>query len=228
MSFDKKLVIDSFEAVKPHADEMVEHFYSTLFSNHPEARGLFTSVDMKAQRKALVASLAHSVENLNDEEHLTRYLLSLGERHVRYGVEEEHYAWVGEALVATLAYFFDENWTPEAEAAWVGCYTLMADVMKKGMKQSQPAFELISENETAEVLPFADMVRNHVKDLFKKALLEEMNGELMDFARQQAKEVLRTAIRKEIESEIGKSSSEERTRKKSKSNGRALGNGKSA
>lgn len=202
MSLNKNLIVESFDAVKPHADDVVAYFYDTLFANHPEAKGLFKSVDMEEQKKALIGALVHCVDNINDEGHLTKYLKSLGGRHVRYGVEEGHYAWVGEALLQTFEYFFDESWTAEIEDAWTQLYTFMSDTMKLGAKEQQPeTFELVEE----EPLPagtLTDIAKEHAQTMFKKALMEELNGPLMDIARAEVRNLLKKTLEREVEIEL--------------------------
>ena len=222
MSLNKNLIVESFEAVKPHADDVVSYFYETLFSNHPEAKGLFKNVDMAAQKKALVASLAHCVENIHDEGHLSRYLKSMGERHVRYGVQEGHYAWVGEALIQTFQYFFDESWTSELEESWIQLYTLMSDLMKLGAKEHPPeSIEIVNDS---EAFSLTDIAREHAKGLFKKALLEELNGPLMDIARSEVRAILRKTLEMEVAAELAKidgGSDVSKNLPNSRSNGRA-------
>ena len=55
----------------------------------------------------------------------------LGRRHVGYGVKDEHYDTVGQALLWTLATGLGDAFTPETEQAWTEAYTLLATVMKQ-------------------------------------------------------------------------------------------------
>ena len=62
---------------------------------------LFRHTDMKKQRKLLVQTLAVVVANIGRLEEVIPALLALGRRHAGYGVEVEHYATVGTALIWT-------------------------------------------------------------------------------------------------------------------------------
>ena len=56
---------------------------------------------------------------------------ALGRRHAGYGVTDEHYETVGEALLWTLHQGLGEDFTPNVAAAWATAYALLADVMKQ-------------------------------------------------------------------------------------------------
>ena len=52
------------------------------------------------------------------------------QRHVAYGVREEHYDTVGAALLWTLEQGLGDAWTVELATAWATAYTLLATTMK--------------------------------------------------------------------------------------------------
>ena len=56
-------------------------------------------------------------------------------RHAGYGVQEAHYATVGEALVWTLARGLGASFTPETQAAWVATYEALAGAMQRGAQR---------------------------------------------------------------------------------------------
>lgn len=56
-------------------------------------------------------------------------LRALARRHVGYGVQDEHYATVGEALIETLAAYFGRRFTPELRDPWLAAFTLVSSVM---------------------------------------------------------------------------------------------------
>ena len=124
------LIQTSFKAVAPSADLAAEVFYSRLFELDPSLRRLFRA-DMKEQGKKLMQTLALVVANLRNLDQIVPAVQKLGERHAGYGVEEEHYATVGAALLWTLEKCLGETFTKEAKAAWAAAYTLLADVMKQ-------------------------------------------------------------------------------------------------
>ncbi|MEH2045751.1 hypothetical protein [Nostoc sp.] len=62
MSLNVELLEQSFEKVKPRADEFAASFYDNLFQAHPEMKPLFAKTDMKNQEKKLLSSLVLVVE----------------------------------------------------------------------------------------------------------------------------------------------------------------------
>ena len=66
-------------------------------------------------------------------------LHGLGRRHRGYGVEDRHYATVGEALIWTLGQGLGPAFTDEARDAWLAAYTLLAGVMQAGAAQANAA-----------------------------------------------------------------------------------------
>jgi hemoglobin-like flavoprotein len=129
------LVEQSFERLVPIADIVAKLFYARLFEIAPELRGtLFGQVDMAAQRKKLIVVLALSVKWLRHPDTLLSVLSDLGRRHVRYGVLDEHYDTMGQALLWTVERTVGGTFTPEVREAWRSVYALVADTMKAGAR----------------------------------------------------------------------------------------------
>jgi len=191
MNFE--LVKESFNAVKPIADEFLGHFYKTLFKNHPEAEPLFANTAMKMQKQKLAGSLIHVIEFFDEPEHLSQYLQDMGGRHLNYGAEEEHYDWVGEALIETFRYYFGENWTPEAETSWGELYGYMATEMKEGMRAANTGRVIEMHTEKREPT-LEELAREHARAMLQQILDEEINSELKALAAEKIREVLKKAI----------------------------------
>jgi hemoglobin-like flavoprotein len=124
-----ELVQSSFDLVLPLADEAAAAFYSRLFKLDPSLRRLFTG-DMRQQGKKLMDMIATVVRNLDKLDRIIPSARALGQRHLAYGVREEHYDIVGAALLWTLEQALGEAWTAELACAWVTAYTLLARTMK--------------------------------------------------------------------------------------------------
>ena len=131
-----ELLETSFEKIKPKADEFVSSFYENLFSANPEAKPLFSSTDMAAQKKKLLGSLVLVVENLRKPDRLTEALKGLGARHVKYGALPEHYPLVGNALLTTFEQYLGADWTEEVKQAWVKAYGVITELMLEGADYS--------------------------------------------------------------------------------------------
>lgn len=168
MSLDPQVIRDSFEKVKPIANEAVSYFYEKLFADHPGVTPLFQNADMDLQKKALINSLVFIVDHIEEAEKLTDYLESLGQRHIAYGAEEELYEPVGATLLATFAHFFKDDWTEELQEQWTIAYSVIYKTMLNGakkaeaeeIKSSEPKSELrlVTQEEDDEV----EMEESHV------------------------------------------------------------------
>ena len=142
MSLQIELLERSFEEIKPHANEFVNSFYENLFTATPEAKPLFDTTDMEAQKKKLLNSLVLVVENLRNPEALGGALRGLGARHVKYGALPEHYPLVGSALLTTFGQYLKEDWTPEVKQAWVDAYGAISEIMLDGADYSEAEIAL--------------------------------------------------------------------------------------
>lgn len=111
MALDIELLEQSFERIKPRADEFAASFYENLFIAHPEVKPLFATTDMAKQQKKLLNALVLVVESLRNPEALGEVLLALGARHVGYGAISKHYGPVGEALLMTFEQYLQQDWT---------------------------------------------------------------------------------------------------------------------
>lgn len=125
---DRIRVQDTFEAVKPIADQAAALFYGRLFEIAPEMKPMFKG-DMEEQGRKLMKMLAIAVAGLNDLGMLVPALQKLGQGHVAYGVRPEHYSPVGEALLWTLEQGLGDAFTPEVKDSWIKVYGILSDTM---------------------------------------------------------------------------------------------------
>jgi len=70
---------------------------------------------------------------------LVPLLQNLGRRHTRYGVRDEHYDTVGEALLWTLNKGLGKAFTAPVKKAWTEAYVLVATVMKEAAQAHEQA-----------------------------------------------------------------------------------------
>ncbi|HSN70111.1 MAG TPA: pentapeptide repeat-containing protein, partial [Steroidobacteraceae bacterium] len=106
----------------------VESFYRRLFELAPEIRPLFRD-DLPSQSRKFLESLKLIVAGLESPERHIAVLQRLGTRHATYGVQERHYAAVGDALLGMLAETLGREFTPEVANAWRRTYEMIASVM---------------------------------------------------------------------------------------------------
>jgi nitric oxide dioxygenase len=128
------LVQDSFALIVPRRAEASAMFYNRLFAMAPETRLLFKG-DLSEQGRKLMQVLATIVRNLDDLGPLLDSVDYLAQRHVGYGVRDDHYAIVGQALIETLGECLGNSFTPETERAWGYAYTILSGRMIRAAVQ---------------------------------------------------------------------------------------------
>ncbi|HVZ66022.1 MAG TPA: globin family protein [Lacunisphaera sp.] len=127
------LIKSSFAKVAPIAEQAAAIFYARLFELNPSLRAMFHG-DIAEQGRKLMQTLALAVAGLDRLETLVPAVRQLGLRHAGYGVRDEHYETVGEALLWTLAKGLGPEFTDEMQAAWAKVYWLLAETMKAGAR----------------------------------------------------------------------------------------------
>jgi hemoglobin-like flavoprotein len=135
-----ELVQSSFQHVLPIADVAGLLFYERIFTMAPEARALFGD-DIALQASRTMAAVKTAVNGLDNLDQIAPFLVRLGARHVRYGVQPEHFDLVGGALLWTLEQGLGDAFTPEVHEAWSAAFGLIARAMLIGMEQAGAKLE---------------------------------------------------------------------------------------
>ncbi|MEG3841044.1 globin family protein [Microcoleus sp. herbarium14] len=143
MSLNVELLEQSFEQIKPRANDFVASFYENLFAAHPEVKPLFAHTNMVEQRKHLIAALVLVIQNLRKPEVLGKALKTLGAKHVGYGTIPQHYPAVGEALLTTFEQYLQQDWTIEVKQAWVDALTAITALMLNGAEEDYAPLETL-------------------------------------------------------------------------------------
>jgi len=131
----------TFAQAVTQKDEVGRSFYDRLFEIAPEVKPLFKG-DMEAQQRKLMDTLALAVGMMRDIPTLVSTLEALAHRHVAYGVRDEHYGKVGEALLWALQQTLGQAFTPHAREAWTALYAAIAQIMRNaaaGRPNTRPA-----------------------------------------------------------------------------------------
>ena len=123
------LVQDTFDKIRPISEKAAKLFYNRLFELDPSLKSLFKG-DMKTQGKMLMQMLDYAVTGLDRLDTIVLAIQNLGIRHAGYGVKDEYYETVGEALLWTLEQGLGKDFTPDVKDAWVEAYKLLSDIMK--------------------------------------------------------------------------------------------------
>ena len=129
------LIKTSWEKVLPIAETAAELFYGKLFELDADLKPLFKG-DMKEQGAKLMKMINTVVNSLDKLDTIVPAVQSLGERHVGYGVTDEHYDTVAAALLWTLGQGLGDAFTDEVEEAWTAAYVILATTMKEAAKNA--------------------------------------------------------------------------------------------
>ena len=191
MAIDVNVIRNSFELAKPVATQIVDRFYENLFLDFPDARPIFENIDMAKQKSALLNALVTSVDNLENSTVLSKFLTALGERHLKYGVQEIHYDLVGQTLLKTFGQFLGPAWTIDLERQWAEVYGVIAETMKSAARAVQ----------SGNVRPIAREKSSHSapnpRQLFEIAI-PELTPDVKVTIRQSVKDAVRNLIIDEV------------------------------
>jgi hemoglobin-like flavoprotein len=139
----RQLVTESWKSLAPNGAMVGAIFYRRLFEIDPTLRPLFARVPMDDQIHKLVTMLDLVVHWLDLPERLVPVLKQLGERHTKYGVQDEHYTKVGTALLGTLEEGLGDKFTPELRSAWTEAFLLISSLMRRGAAKISGAFPAV-------------------------------------------------------------------------------------
>ena len=129
-----ELIQKSWEQVLPIKLQAAELFYNRLFELDPSLKPMFKG-DIKEQGDKLMMTLSVAINSLTRLETLIPVLENMAIRHLDYGVKEDHYATVGQALIDTLKQAFGDAFTEELQTAWLTMYNTVATVMIAATKK---------------------------------------------------------------------------------------------
>jgi hemoglobin-like flavoprotein len=127
----KQIISESFPLIREIAVPVTLLFYGRLFDLDPSLRRLF-KIGMKEQSKKLFAMLDAIVEGIDDWERIVPVLRELGQRHVAYGVKEQHYDTLCSALVWAFGQALQLGFDDEVRAAWTTVIRAVNEQMKIG------------------------------------------------------------------------------------------------
>ena len=127
----KQIIRETFPLIREIAIPVSLLFYGRLFDLDPSLRRLF-KIDLKEQSKKLVAMLDALVEGIDDWEKIVPVLRELGQRHVGYGVKQQHYDTVCSALVWAFGQALQPGFDEEVRTAWTAVIQAVNEQMKIG------------------------------------------------------------------------------------------------
>ena len=127
----KQIIRETFPLIREVAIPVSLLFYGRLFDMDPSLRRLF-KIDLKEQSKKLVAMLDALVEGIDDWEKIVPVLRELGQRHMGYGVKEQHYDTVCSALVWAFGQALQPGFDEEVRTAWTAVIQAVNEQMRIG------------------------------------------------------------------------------------------------
>jgi nitric oxide dioxygenase len=134
-NYQIELVQSSFKQVAAMPETVAELFYGRLFEIAPAVRALFAHSDMKQQGRKLMQMISTAVNSLKNIGAIVPAVKQLGARHVMYGVTNEMYDVVGQALLWTLEQGLGNAFTEEVKDAWTAVYVLLAETAIAGANE---------------------------------------------------------------------------------------------
>lgn len=130
-----KAIQKSFRLVAEHSDVAASVFYNRLFEIEPDLRGMFPS-DLTEQKQKLMKTLGVAVAGLERFSDLELVLKQLGKKHADYGVREEYYPIVGEALLWTLKNLLSAiDFDDQTEEAWIEMFEMISATMIRAARK---------------------------------------------------------------------------------------------
>ena len=102
-----------------------------LWCENPKALSVFFWLKMTVQSQITINATSSQSDNAKNIIIIGSgpVVEKLAIRHVSYGVEDEHYATVGAALIKTLSQGLGEAFTEDVKAAWLTAYGVLSSTM---------------------------------------------------------------------------------------------------
>ena len=111
-------------------DRFANIFYDKVFEMAPGVRSLFRN-NMTDQGRLLTHMLGGIVYSLSRPEHLRSGLKRLGENHVNYGVREDHYPIIKEAMLYAIGESMGDRRTEKTLDAWNAALDYVINAMQR-------------------------------------------------------------------------------------------------
>ncbi|MDJ0718372.1 MAG: globin domain-containing protein [Prochloraceae cyanobacterium] len=131
------IIENSFAPIKSKFPAFAATFYELLFQENPQIKPLFAESNSLAQYEKLIDSLLSIIDNLRDSSVLINVVKKMGKTNTSYGLLPEHYPLVGKALLKSLKFYLESQWTSEVQTAWIEAYNLITSLMIQGVKQKE-------------------------------------------------------------------------------------------
>jgi hemoglobin-like flavoprotein len=125
----RRLVRQSFDALREQAEPFALLFYGRLFELDSSARRLFHN-DLVLQSRKLLETLAIVADSLDRFDSIRPRLADLGRQHAGYGVRPDQYDTVSAALMWAIGQALGPDFDPPTREAWRVVLADICDAMK--------------------------------------------------------------------------------------------------
>ena len=169
MSINKELIKQSYALAEPHLSTIIDEFYTNLFNDYP-AEELFKNTNIEHQKTLLSSALNQIIKDIDNTTSLSIFLKNMGARHTKYGVEEEHYDWVGASLLKAFAEVLGDVWTDELNEQWALIYNFIAGSMIEGARDK---LDENAEKEMISVEPTTSIVIDATEEKIDECEIDE-------------------------------------------------------
>jgi len=122
----KMLIRRSFSRAACCHPKIAQCFFDRLFALDPAVEPLFPS-DFNSHERKLMPMLALLISTLDQPDRFAELARKLTERHLRYGVQPQHYRAGREALLWALEQNLGRQFTPPVREAWLAFYDALLD-----------------------------------------------------------------------------------------------------
>lgn len=128
---EKDLITRTYIKINAERHRAAMLFYHRFLELAPDARPLFASSDMYEQGRVFMNMLDRMVRSIYLSADLNHELDALGQRHIRYGVKNEHFDKMEDALIWTIEQLLGDTATLEITELWRKVYRLMAETVNQ-------------------------------------------------------------------------------------------------
>jgi nitric oxide dioxygenase len=117
--------------LKARGEEVTQHFYRIMLSEHPELKAFFNEAHQAqgTQARALAAAVLAYANHIDRLEALAPALPRIVQKHVSLGVRPDHYPIVGDCLLRAIRDVLGELATDDIIAAWGEAYGALARLL---------------------------------------------------------------------------------------------------
>ncbi|WP_417353413.1 NO-inducible flavohemoprotein [Flavobacterium alkalisoli] len=127
----KETILATVPVLRENGVVLTKHFYNRMLTNHPELKNIFNlgNQNNEKQQTALAMAVLAYAENIANPGVLMPVIDMIGHKHTSLDIKPEHYAIVGENLIATISEVLQEAATDDIIDAWTIAYQQLADLM---------------------------------------------------------------------------------------------------